>query len=146
MAQWKCEHSIWTRARRDLAWTYWTDLSNHVKLEQPIVQRIELDGPFASGTTGRTVTAEFSQEWELAGVREREQFGIVGYTPDGSGSLTFSWRFEDEADGTRITYWIVASGPDVDEQLAIFQGMGDRMPEALAVLGAQLDELAEARS
>ena len=54
MTEWKCEQSALTKAPRMLVWTYWTDLSNHAKLE-PGVERIELDGPFVTGTRGRTI-------------------------------------------------------------------------------------------
>jgi hypothetical protein len=36
---------------------FWSDLRNHMRLE-PGVERIELDGPFATGTTGRTAGPE----------------------------------------------------------------------------------------
>ena len=41
------------RVRPADAWAFWSDLRNHMRLE-PGVERIELDGPFATGTTGRT--------------------------------------------------------------------------------------------
>lgn len=47
-------HSIFTVANRMDAWAYWSDLCNHT---EPGVKRIELDGPFEKGATGRT-TAE----------------------------------------------------------------------------------------
>jgi len=145
MTEWEREASIRTRADRELVWTYWTDLSHHEELERPVVERIELDGPFVTGTTGRSFTTDHRQEWELTAVREREQFGIIGHTPDRKGSLRFFWRFDDEGDGTRITYRITARGPDVEGHLDVFEGMGERMPQALALLAGRLDELAEAR-
>ena len=52
------------RARCADAWAYWSDLRNHVRFE-PGVERIELDGPFA---TGRTVAARLATELDrLAG-------------------------------------------------------------------------------
>jgi hypothetical protein len=35
---------------------------------EPGVERIELDGPFATGTTGRTVAPDFTREWRLSDV------------------------------------------------------------------------------
>ena len=55
------------RARRADAGAYWSDLRNHVRFE-PGVERIELDGPFATGPTGRTVAARLATELDrLAG-------------------------------------------------------------------------------
>ena len=137
---WECEQSVATNAGRRIVWEFWSDLQNHAEMEKVT---IELDGPFQSGTKGRTISQDFTQEWELAEVREHRQFGIIGYTPDGKGSLEFFWRFEDEGDGTRITYRISARGPDVDDNLEILQGMGDRIPQALADLTGRLNALAE---
>lgn len=140
MSEWDCEQSAFTNASRTVVWAYWSDLSNHAKME-PGVERIELDGPFATGTTGRTIGTEFQQEWKLTDVVEGRRFGITGYTPDGSGMLTFSWNFEDEDGGTRLTYRIAASGPDLDQHRDVFRQMEIRAPEALARLAAELDRL-----
>ena len=86
MSEWACEQSIVTNARRMDAWAYWSDLSNHAK--EPGVEKIELDGPFATGTTGRTIGTGFQQEWELTDVVEGRRFGITGFTPDGDGALS----------------------------------------------------------
>jgi hypothetical protein len=116
-------------------------MSNHAKLE-PGIEKIELDGPFVTGTKGRTLATGFEQEWELVDVVHGERFGITGYAPDKSGSLSFWWRFVDEGDGTRITYRISAQGPQVAPNLEFFRGMEERAPDALADLVACLDELA----
>lgn len=140
MANWSCEHSTFTIASRTQAWDYWTDMRHHAQLE-PGVDKIELDGPFAAGTTGRTIGAGFRQEWELTDVVDGRRFGVTGFTPDRSGALSFSWRFEDEHNGTRITYRIGAYGPEVDENADELRQMEIRAPEALAQLAAELDRL-----
>ena len=143
MSEWECEQSAVTEARRSIVWAYWSDLSNHAKME-PGVEKIELDGPFATGTTGRTISTEFQQEWTLTDVVEERRFGITGITPDGSGTLSFSWDFEDAEDGTRITYRIRADGPQVDDHLSVFHHMESSAPKALAQLASDLDQLAQA--
>lgn len=142
MADWEFEHSIYTDAHRDDVWNYWSDLHNHAEVE-PGVKRIELDGPFETGTTGRTITENFTQEWELTSVTEGERFVITGKTPDGSGTLRFAWEFKDEGSGTRMTQRIEASGPQVEEYEEEFRQMAVRAPESMEQLATLLDELAE---
>ena len=66
----------------------------------------------------------------------------MGLTPDGRGTLSFSWVFEDEGDGTRITYRISARGPHVEEYMDVFREMEISAPKGLAGLASALDRLA----
>lgn len=142
-AEWEFEHSIFTIAGSRDAWAYWTDMRNHE--EEPGVKSIELDGPFETGTTGRTIATDFTQEWELTEVAEGRRFIITGLTPDGNGSLSFAWHFEDEGSGTRMTQRIRATGPEVEENMEVFRQMEVHAPDAMAHLAAQLDRVAEQR-
>ena len=142
MADWEFEHSIYTEAKRKDAWDYWSNMDNHAKME-PGVIRIEVDGPFETGTTARTVTKDHTQELEITEVVEGRRFTVTGYTPDGSGSLSFTWSFEDEGEGTRMTHRIRATGPDVEEHPEEFHQMEQRAPEGMAKLVAELDRLAK---
>lgn len=142
MGEWACEQLAVTRAERMTAWLFWSDMSNHVKLYDGAVQSIELDGPFVTGTRGRTVTPDFQQEWQLSDVVDGRHFGITGLTPDGEGALTFSWDFEEQEDGTRITYRIRAHGPHVDQYQEVFRALETNAPKGLAALIDALDRLA----
>jgi hypothetical protein len=64
------------------AWAFWSDLRNHMRLE-PGVERIELDGPFATGTTGRTVAQGFTHEWRRSDVVPELRFACALAGPDG---------------------------------------------------------------
>ena len=141
MAVWEFEHSIFTNARRKDVWVYWSDMRNHARME-PDVERIELDGPFATGTTGRTIATAFQQEWELTEVIDGRRIVITGLTPDGDGALSFAWEFEDEGTGTRMTQRISAYGPQVEDQLEEFRQMELNAPKGMARLAAELDRLA----
>lgn len=140
MGEWQCEQSAVTKASRMAAWSYWTNMDHHVALE-PDVKKIELDGPFVAGTTGRSITSKFQQEWQLVDVVEGSRFGIRGFTPDRRGTLTFSWVFEDEDAGTRIIYRISANGPDVEQHTKVWRAFEVNAPKGLDVLIAALDEL-----
>jgi hypothetical protein len=141
MADWEFKHSIFTVTNRKKAWDFWADMSNHAKME-PGIKRIELDGPFASGTKGRTIIGEFTQEWKLTEVSEGKRFVITGITPDGEGRLSFAWDFEDDGSGTRITQQISAYGPQVEEYLDVLREMGDNTPKVMSRLVAKLNRLA----
>jgi hypothetical protein len=141
MSTWEFEHSVFTHANRMTAWHYWSDIRNHARME-PAVIRNELDGPFATGTIGRTITHDHTQEWELTEVLDGERFIMTGYTPDGAGALSFAWTFSDEGAGTRLTQRISAYGPEVDNYIGLFRQMEAHAPEAMARLAADLDRIA----
>lgn len=142
MDEWEFEHSIFTIANRKDAWDYCSDVENHANME-PGIERIELDGSFVTGTTGRTITSDYTQEWELTTVAEGQQWIITGYTPDGNGILRFAWKFEDEGSGTRMTQRITASGTLVEQFPDEIQQMEENVPDAMAKLAAELDRLAK---
>lgn len=142
MGEWEFEHSVLTSARREDAWAYWADLRNHARLE-PGVERIELDGPFATGTTGRTIAAGFVQEWQLTEVVDGQRYVLTGFTPDGAGALSFAWEFEEEETGTRLRQRIRAYGPEVEAHLEEFRQMEVGAPQGMARLAAELDRLTQ---
>ena len=141
MSEWIFEHAVVTSARREDAWAYWSDMRNHARME-PGIERIELDGPFATGTIGRTITSDYTQEWQLLDVVEGRQFIVIAYTPDGAGTLSFAWEFDDHGNGTRLTQRIRAQGPQVEEHLEQLRFMEASAPHAMARLAVTLDHLA----
>jgi hypothetical protein len=72
-AGWECEHSNRTRGDCDLVWGFLTEMSHHVEAEQPIFQRIELDGPSLIGMSCRDITSEFCERWRGTGVRKQNR-------------------------------------------------------------------------
>ena len=142
MANWQFEHSIFTKANRKTAWAFWSDISNHARME-PGVEKIELDGAFVSGTTGRTITPVYTQEWKLTEVVQGRRFITTGLTPDKKGTLSFAWDFEDEGSGTRMTHRISATGPQVGEYLDVFRAMEEGAPAGMSRLAGELDRLSE---
>ena len=70
MTNWDLTHTIHTLANKETAWKFMTDMSNMVRME-PGIERIELDGPFANGTVGRTISPDSTQEWVLSEVVEK---------------------------------------------------------------------------
>lgn len=138
---WEFEHSVVTAAKRRAVWNYWTDLRNHARVEES-VDRIELDGPFATGTTGRTIGPGLRQEWRLTDVVDGTRFVITGETADGSGSLSFAWEFDDSPGGRRMTQRIRATGPDVENHMELLRQMERGARAGMDRLAEELDRLA----
>ena len=138
MTDWEFEHTIYTKAKRKDAWDFWSDFDNHARME-PGVKRIELDGPVETGTTGRTITEDYTQEWKLTEVIEQERIVITGHSPD--GMLIFTWNFEDEGNGTRLTQSIEATESLVEQYPDEFRQMEKHVPGAMARLSEELDRL-----
>ena len=138
---WKIEHSLVTTAHRDLAWEYMSNMRNLAEMEGV---RIELDGPFQTGTRGRTISADSTQEWELADVVPKERFVVTG--KEGDFLLSFEWRFHDEGTGTKMTQQIYAQGPPpVMEQWAVvLRQMEESTPASMQSLATRLNELTNA--
>lgn len=139
ITDWEFKHSMFTQAKKKDAWAFLSDMSNQVRLESA-VENIELDGPFMTGTKGRTIMKEYTQEWKLDQVIEGEQFTIVGHNPD--LTLSFSWIFQEEGSGTRLSQHIQAKSSQVEKYQEIFRGMEANVPQQMKRLGEELDRLA----
>lgn len=138
MTDWAFEHAVATRATLRDAWAFWSDLRNHAEME-PGVESIELDGPFETGTKGRTIGANFQQEWELSEVIHEKRFVIAGAAP--GFVLSFAWMFESDGTGTRMTQRISAEGPRTKEHESELRQMEVNAPTGMARLAARLDRL-----
>ena len=142
MSDWKITNSLFTQSKRPAVWIFMTDMSNQVRMESA-VKAIELDGPFESGTRGRTIMEAYTQEWILEDVVKQKQFTIVGQTEGQDFSLSFCWQMEDEEAGTRLTQIISAKGADLENFREILSGMEEHVPKRLAQLAEELDTLTE---
>jgi len=140
MADWKITNSLFTHSNRLAVWNFMTDMSNQVRMESA-VEAIELEGPFETGTKGRTIMKEYTQEWVLDEVVEEQEFTIVGQTEGQDFSLSFCWKMEDEREGTRLTQIISAKGADTENFREILNGMEEHVPKRLAELAKELDTL-----
>ena len=135
---WEFKQSFFTSISRSLAWAFWSDMQNHAEMEQV---KIELDGPFQTGTKGRTITSNSRQEWELNDVVQEKRFVITGR--ESGFELSFAWEFEDEGTGTRMTQTISANGPD--DEMKKWEGTLRQMeinaPKGLEKLAAAIQRL-----
>src|SRR5690242_451251 len=68
---WRFEHSVECDATAEFAWAFWSDVQNwHVDAD---VESIEMDGPFAAGTHGRTFSKTSGRiEWRVVEATPRK--------------------------------------------------------------------------
>src|SRR5436305_7799141 len=105
-AAWTFEHSVECDATVEFAWTYWTHVPNW-RLDTD-VESVEIDGPFATGTRGRTHSKSSGVvNWEIV---EAEPGRAVIETALPGAVLRFCWRFEEATGGTRMTQRCLLEG------------------------------------
>jgi polyketide cyclase/dehydrase/lipid transport protein len=103
---WEITHSVETNASPAFAWHYWTNIANW---DDPSAE-FELDGPFATGSSGATrLAGQEPLHWFIREVTPPSA-ATIEMSLDGA-ALSFEWRFVGLADGrTRLTQRIVLKG------------------------------------
>jgi hypothetical protein len=108
---WTYEHSVDAPVRPELIWDVYRDVSTWPNWN-PAVERVDLDGPFATGTTGRlTPTGQSALPFRIVWAAANE-----GYTSETEIADTVTLRLENtlapHADGgVRITHRATFTGP-----------------------------------
>ena len=96
---WSFEHCVECDATAEFAWAFWSDVQNW-RLDAD-VELIEIDGPFAAGTHGRTFSKSSGRiEWrvvEATPARAVIEFPLAGAVG------RFCWTFEDIGGRTRMS-------------------------------------------
>jgi hypothetical protein len=96
---WSFEHSVDCGVSVKQAWQFWTDVSNWAL--DADVESVEIDGPFAAGAHGFTLSKSSGRiEWRIA---EAEMPRAVIEFPLTGAVGRFAWSFEDVGGRTRIT-------------------------------------------
>jgi len=128
---WSFEHSVDCPVPRSVAWQFWTHVENW-KLDAD-VEAVELNGPFAAGSNGATMTRSGGRvEWRITEVQPGMAALIEVPFPQGIGR--FHWTFEDLGAITRIKQRISLSGetsPLIEE---IARGMEAGVPAGMQKL------------
>ena len=108
---WSYEHSVECPVRAEFAWRFWTDVRNWAM--DADVESVKLDGPFASGARGATITRSRGRvEWRLADV-EAGRSAIIEFPVEGAVAQV-RWIFEDLGERTRLTQRIGLVGEGAD--------------------------------
>jgi hypothetical protein len=98
-ALWTFEHSVVCHAPVEFAWSFWTNVNNWVL--DADVAGVELDGPFAPGTKGVTLSKSSGRiDWRIVDVQPGR--AILEFPAPGA-LATFVWTFEPVGAHARIT-------------------------------------------
>lgn len=143
---WTYEHSIETAASAETIFEILRDVSYWSEWN-PGVERIDLDGPFATGTSGVMVMPDQgSLSFRLAWVGEGRGFEDETEIPEAGVIVRVRHSLEPlVAGGTRITYRATVEGPAAD---ALGPEIGPAVtadfPEVMAALAVRAEALTTA--
>lgn len=139
---WSFTHYVECPASREFAWRFWSDVRNWVAVD-PALESAELDGPFATGTTGTTKPrGQDPVHWRLVEVLDRSSAVIELAAP--GAVLRFHWKFEDSAaGGIRLTQHVSIEGPRADEySTTVGPEMEKGIPQGMQRLSAAIAKAA----
>jgi hypothetical protein len=112
-AMWTTEHAIETTAAPEAIWRVWADVPRWGEWN-PDIERIELDGPFAEGST-ITMTPRGQEPIELRIAEAVEPERFVDEADLGDVVVRTLHRAERlEGDRVRVVYRMEISGPAAD--------------------------------
>lgn len=107
---WRFEHSIDCGVSANVAWAFWTNVSNW-SLDSD-VESIEIDGSFAAGAHGTTNSKSFGRiEWRITEVQPGR--AVIEFPLPGAVGR-FVWSFEDHGERTTITQSCSLEGDHAD--------------------------------
>jgi hypothetical protein len=138
---WTYEHSLETRVRAETIFEILRDVERWPEWN-PGVERIDLDGPFATGTAGvMVIPDQGSLSFRLVWVGEGRGFEDETAIPGADVVVRVRHSLEPlAAGGTRITYRATVEGPAAD---ALGPEIGPAVtadfPEIVAALAARAE-------
>lgn len=131
------EYGIECPVARECAWRFWSTVSNWAFDSD--VESVELNGPFASGSHGVTMSRSSGRiEWKLSGVQP-EKSAIVEISVPGANAQ-FEMRFEDSGSGTQITQQVRIEG---ENARALGQALQQGIPEGMKKMCTKMTESAQ---
>jgi hypothetical protein len=138
---WSFEHSVQTPVSRAFAWQFWTNVANWPVVD-PSVESVQLNGPFAAGTSGTTKPRGLDLvEWHIREVQDGHRAVIEIPAP----GVVFKcvWLFADAPNGgTRITQQASLEGElTADFEQTFGPQLENGMPQAM---GRLIEEMARA--
>ena len=107
---WHFQHSAESSARPADVWRYYADVSKWPEWSQKGVKWARLDGPFETGTTGKSKPPGLpAGRFRLVDVEPERKFVTESRFP--GSRLVFVHLIEPSMDGVRITHQGETSGP-----------------------------------
>jgi hypothetical protein len=102
---WETTYSLDSKSSLQFAWAYMTNVANW---DDPPA-KFELAGPFTAGSCGTTwMPGQEPRHWRIAEVNQLKSYVLE--TELQGAAMSFEWRFDGIAGGTRLTQRIVLKG------------------------------------
>ena len=121
---WRFEYSVTCAVPVELAWEFWTDVRNW-SLDAD-VEAVTLDGPFAAGARGRTISRSSGViQWRIADVQQGR--AVLDFPAPGANA-NFVWTFSECSVGTTIRQEASLSGPEAQRYA---EGFGRALEEGI---------------
>ena len=131
---WQFQHSVDCNTPRQFAWDYWTNIANW---NDPPA-RFHLDGPFDVGSQLTTSLPGQTLRSVIRDVIADREAIIEMQLPD--AILSFHWKFENLSEHrTRITQWLVLSGPEAKSLVPRASTLEESAPEGMKKLVAAIE-------
>jgi len=126
----KFEYSINCPVNKDFAWRFWTDVANWAKVD-PAVESVEMEGPFASGTSGVThIRGAAPAAWKLIDVKDGESANIEITAP--GAAIHFHWVFKESAAGNALlTQQVSLDGERAADYLEGIKQLEQNVPDGM---------------
>jgi hypothetical protein len=141
--QWRFQFSVDCAVSPEFAWQYWTTVENWaLDLD---VESISLDGPFAAGAHGVTMSKSAGRIiWRIADVQPGK--AILEFPAPGA-IATFTWTFTDLGNCTRITQQASLAGPEATKYIDSFcPSLEQGIPEGMRKLCEAMQAAAPAKT
>jgi hypothetical protein len=130
------EYGMECPVAREFAWRFWSTVNNWA-LDSD-VESVELNGPFASGSHGVTMSRSSGRiEWKLSNVQPGKS-AIVEISVPGA-NVQFEMCFEDSGSSTRITQQVRIEGENAQSLGETFQ---QGIPEGMKKMCIKMIEAA----
>ena len=130
-----------TAAPAEVVWSLWSDPSTWPSWN-PGVTAMQLDGPFAAGTTGTMTTTSGTRAIRLTEVSAGREFSLEA-KPVPLTTFTFRCAVDERAGGSRISQSVALSGPLAPVFSML---MGNRIAATFEPVLAGLADAAERRA
>ena len=132
---WKFEHTVECDAPQEFAWEYWT---NPAKWDDPPA-RFEFDGPFAAGTSIRTILPGQTLE---SVIREVKKPDTALIEMEFAGAyVRFRWKFEKlDAGRTKITQTMSLSGDRASGLVDQARTLEHSVPAGMTKIAERIEE------
>ena len=140
VADWFFEHGVVAEVPCNVAWAFWTDVSNWSL--DPSLESVRLDGPFVAGTRGTTKPRNGDPlAWPI---REASPGHAVIEMELPGAAVRFEWRFREAGPAaTRMSQSVTLAGPRASDYVGIAESeLAKGIPQGMERLAREMEKAA----